>query len=202
MVLYLLTKFIIIRPWTNISWRRRFDLGFWQTSKQIYRKLQYRKKVFRKFQGLPRLSRKMFIYLLAKFGITKRRTNIRFRLLTDSQTNLKQNAIKGERFSELFRKVCLAYPRKWFCIRWPNLGYKALNQYSMTQKFDLGFWQTSKQIYWEPQYREKVFGEFQGFPRFLRKMVLYSSTKIGITKPWINIPWLIRFDLSFWQNSK
>ena len=128
MVLYLLTKFIIIRPWTNISWSRRFDLGFWQISKQIYRKVQYRKKVFRKFQGLPRLSRKIFIYLLAKCGITKPLTNIRFRLLTDSQTNLKQNdnvfrnffgrfalLIQGNGFA-FVDQICVIRP--WTNIPW------------------------------------------------------------------------------------
>ena len=43
--------------------------------------------------------------------------------------------------------------------------------------------QTSKQIYRKLKYSEKVFGEFQHLPRFLRKMVLYSSTKFGILEP-------------------
>ena len=31
--LYSLTKFGIKKPWANIPWLRRFDLGFWETSK-------------------------------------------------------------------------------------------------------------------------------------------------------------------------
>ena len=70
------------------------------------------------------------------------------------------------------------------------------------RRFDLGFWQTVKQIYWKLQYRDKVFGEFQGLPHFPKKMVLYSSTKFGVIKPWTNIPWLWRFDLGFSHTSK
>ena len=33
-------------------------------------------------------------------------------------------------------------------------------------------------------------------------MVLYSSTKFGIIKLWINIPFLRRLDSGFWQTSK
>ena len=149
MVLYSSTKFGIIKPWTNIPWLWRFDWSFQQTSKQLYRKLQYRENVFRKFQCLPRFFRKMFLYWLNKFGIKKPWTNI-----------------------------------PWLRI------------------FHLGFWQSSKEIYTQLQYRKKFFGEFQGLLHFPRKMVLYSSTKFGILKPWTNVPWIRRFDLGFWQNSK
>ena len=40
------------KTWTNTPWPRRFDLGFWQSWKQLYRKLQYREKAFEEFQGL------------------------------------------------------------------------------------------------------------------------------------------------------
>ena len=66
-VLYSLTKFGIIRPSTNIVWLRRFNLGFWQTSKQVYRNLRCRENVAWKFQGLPHLSRKMLLHSLTKF---------------------------------------------------------------------------------------------------------------------------------------
>ena len=46
MVLYPLTKFGIIKPWTNIPWLTRFDWGFWQSSKQFCRKFQYRENAF------------------------------------------------------------------------------------------------------------------------------------------------------------
>ena len=69
-------------------------------------------------------------------------------------------------------------------------------------RFDLGFWQASKPFYRKLKYREKVLEEFQRLPRFPRKMVLYSSTKFGILKPWTIISNLITFDLGFWQASK
>ena len=43
-VLYSLTKLGNFQRWTNIPWLRRFTIGFWETSKQIYRKLQYLEK--------------------------------------------------------------------------------------------------------------------------------------------------------------
>ena len=39
-VLYSLTKLGNFQRWTNIPWLRRFTIGFWETSKQIYRKLR------------------------------------------------------------------------------------------------------------------------------------------------------------------
>ena len=41
MVLHSSTKCGIFKPCTNVQSHRIFDLDFWQTSKQIYRKLQY-----------------------------------------------------------------------------------------------------------------------------------------------------------------
>ena len=75
-VLYSLTKFRILKPWTNIAWPKRFEFGFSQTSKQIYRKLQYKQKSFGEFQGLSRFPRKMVLYSSTKFGIPKFWTNI------------------------------------------------------------------------------------------------------------------------------
>ena len=107
---------------------------FSHTSKQIYKKLHCKEKVFEEFQGLPRFRGKMVLYSSTKFGILK----------------------------------------PWTNVLWPR-------------RLNLGFWQTSKQIYRKLQYSEKVFGEFQGLPRFSRKMVYYLSTKLGIIKPWTNI---------------
>ena len=42
-------KFGILKLWTNIPWLRRFDLGFWQTSNWIYRKLKDSEKTFGQF---------------------------------------------------------------------------------------------------------------------------------------------------------
>ena len=71
----------------------RFDLGFWQTPKQIYRKLKHKEKRLGEFQSLPRFLRKMILYSRSKFD-----SNI---------------------LTELFEsfKVCLAFPKYCFCIR-------------------------------------------------------------------------------------
>ena len=135
MALYSSTKFCILKPWTNFLQLKRFDLGYWQTSKQIYTKLKYREKSFGECQCLPHFTRRMVLYLSTKFGILKPWTNI-----------------------------------------------------LQLKRFDLVYWQTSKQIYTKVKYREKGFGECQYFPGFTRRMVLYLSTKFGILKPWTNIP--------------
>ena len=71
MVLYLSTKFGILKHWSSIQSLRTFDLGFLQASKQFYRKLQYREIAFEEFQGLSRFPRKMVLYSSTKFGILK-----------------------------------------------------------------------------------------------------------------------------------
>ena len=93
------------------------------------------------------------------------------------------------------RKIVL-YSSTKFCI------LKPWTIISNLIRFDLGFWQASKQIYRKLKYKENVLEEFQRLPRFPRKMVLYSSTKFGISKPWIIIPKLLRFDLGFCQTLK
>ena len=149
MFLYSSTKFGILKPWFIISKPIRFDLGFWQTSKQIYRKLKYWEKVFQKFQRLHHFLRKLVLYLSTKFSILRLSTII------------------------------------------PKL-----------KRFNICFWQTSKQIYRRFKYRERVLEEFQRLPRFLRKMVSCSLNKFWIVKPWATNSKLIRLDLGFWQTSK
>ena len=125
------TKFEILKPWTHILWPRRFDWRIWQSSKQIFRKLQYREKDFEEFQVFSRFPRKMVVYSSTKFGIRK---------------------------------------------PWKKLV--------SLRRLNLGFWQTSKQIYGELQFREKFFGEFEALPRFRTKIILNSSRKFGILKPY------------------
>ena len=71
MVLYSSTKFVILKPLTIVSNLIRFDLGFCQPSKQIYRKLKYREKVLEEFQRLLRFPRKMVLYSSTNFPILK-----------------------------------------------------------------------------------------------------------------------------------
>ena len=149
MFLYSLTKFGILKPRTNIQSLRRFDLGLWQTWKQIYITLLYREQFFGEFVALPCIPRKMVLYFSTKFGILKPWTN-----------------------------------------------------FQSLRRIHLGLRKTSKQIHRKLQYRLKAFGEFQTWPRFPKKMVLYGLTKSDIVKPWTNIPWPRRFNLDFWQTSK
>ena len=118
MVLHSPTNFGILKPWTIIPKLIRFDLGFWETSKQVYRKRKYKEKTSKEFQHLPCFPRKMILYSSTKFGILKLWTII-FKLI----------------------------------------------------RFNLGFWQTSKQIYRRLKYKERVLQEFQRLPLFPRKMV-------------------------------
>ena len=73
---------------------------------------------------------------------------------------------------------------------------------SNVTSLDLGFWKASKPSYRKLKYRENVLEEFQRLPRFPRKMHLYLSANLCISKPWAIISNLIRFYLRFWQASK
>ena len=70
-VLYLSTKFCILKPWAIISNFVRFDVGFWQTWKPFYRIFKYGEKVFEEFQPLPHFPRKMVLYSATYFRIFK-----------------------------------------------------------------------------------------------------------------------------------
>ena len=145
MSLHLKTKFCIAKPWSNIQSFRRFHFDLWQTSKQIYRKLQCSSK---DIQGLTRFPRKMVLYSSTTLGIIKPSTNI-----------------------------------PW--LRW----------------FDLGFSQTSKQIFRKLQLREEIFGELQGLLHFPRKTVLYFLTEFAIKNHRNTIQQHRRLNLRLGQSS-
>ena len=206
-VLYSSIKFGILKPWTIIFKFIRFDLGFWQTLKQVYRKIKCMKKVLEKLQRLPGFSRKIILCSSTKFGILKPWTSIskliRFNLgfwQTSKQIykKLKYREKVLEEFQRLphFPKKMVSGSSTKFWISKPSTITSKLI------KIDLDFWQTLKQIYRKLKYKETVLEEFHRLPQFTRKMVLYSSTKFGILKPWTIISKLIRFDLGFWQSSK
>ena len=131
LVLYSSTKFAIIKPWTNIPWPKRLDLGFWQTSKQIYRKLEYREKTFREFNGLRHFPIKMILYSSTKFGIIKPWEAI-FLGANDSIEAFDRLQNKSIGNSNIRRKllesltVCLTFPEKWISIPRPNLALQSL----------------------------------------------------------------------------
>ena len=185
----------------------RFDLGFWQASKPFYRKLKYREKVLEEFQRLPRFPRKMVLYSSTNFRILKPwaiiSNHIRFDLgFWQARKPFYRKLKYREKVLKEFQRLP-RFPTKM--VLYSSTNFRILKPWAIISnliRFDLGFWQASKPFYRKLKYREKVLEEFQRLPRFPRKMVLYSSTKFGILKPWTIISNLIRFDLGFWQASK
>ena len=70
-VLYSSTNICTLKPSAIILNLRRYDFGFWQTSKHFYRKLKYREKVLEEIQRLPRFARKIVLYSWSNFRILK-----------------------------------------------------------------------------------------------------------------------------------
>ena len=163
MVLYLWSKFGVCKPWANIPWPRRFQLGFWQISKQIYRKVQYRENVFREFQALPRFSRKMVLYLLTNFDIIRPWTSIQ----TPRRFNLgfwqtsKQIYIKLEYSEKILGRfnVSLTFPQNCISISQPNLVFESLEP----------IFHGTQQIERKLQHNGTAFGDFQSFSGFSQK---------------------------------
>ena len=110
-VLYLSTKLGVIKPWTNIHPRRRFDLAI------------ERLENLEDFQSWSCFPRKMVLYSSHKFGTLKTWTNIRWLIkfeLVRLQNKLIGNFNKGEMFLRNL-KVCINFPEKWLCLCRPNL---------------------------------------------------------------------------------
>ena len=203
MVLYSSTKFGILYPLTIISNHIRFDLGFFQASKQNYRKLKYRKNNLEEFQCLPRCPRKMALYSSTKFGILKRLTIISNHIRFDwgfwqASKQIYRKLEYRKKVLEEFQRLS-RFARKMVLYSSTKFGiFKPLTIISNHIRIDIGFFQASKQTYRKLKYRENNLEQFQCFPRCPRKMVLYSSTKFGILRPWTIISNLLRFDLGFW----
>ena len=120
-VLYSSTNFCILKPWAIISNLIRFDSGFWQASKPLFRKLIYRKKVLEEFQHLPRFPRKMVLYLSTNLRILKPwaiiSSLIRFDLGFSQAWKPFYRIIKSKQKVLKSFNVCLFFPEKRFCIR-------------------------------------------------------------------------------------
>ena len=159
------------------------------------------------FQCLPRFPRKMVLYSSTNFCILKPwaiiSNLIRFDLGFWQASKPFYRKLKyREKVLEEFQRLS-RFPRKMVLYSSTKFGIlKPWTIISNLIRFDLGFWQASKQFYRKLKYREKVLEEFQRLPRFPRKMVLYSSTNFRILKPWAFISNFIRFDIGFWQASK
>ena len=206
-VWYSSTNFCILKPWAIISNLIRFHWGFWQASKAIYRKLKYKEKVWEEFQPLPRFQRKIVLYLSTNFRILKPwaiiANFIRFDVAFWQSSKPFYRKLKCRvKVLEEFQRF-LPVPRKR--VLYSSANFHILKPWAIISnliRFHLGFWQASKPFYRKFNYREKVLKEFQRFPRFPRKIVLYSSTNFGIWKSWAIISNFVRLDLGFWQASK
>ena len=198
-VLYSSTIFRISKPSAIISNLIRLDLGFCQASKPFYKKLKYREKVLEKFQRLPRFPRKMVLYSSTNFHIWKPwaiiSSVIRFHLGFRQASKPFYRKLKyKEKVVEEFQRL-RRFPRKMVLYSSPN--FRILKPWAITSNllgFDLGYWEAWKPFYWKLKNTEKVLEQFQRFPRFRRKMFLYSSTNFRILKLWAIISNLIRFD--------
>ena len=202
MILYLSTNSRILKPWINIPNLIWFDLGFWQASKPFYRKPKYREKVLEEFQRLSRFPRKMVLYSSTNFRILKPSAIISNLIRFDlglwkaSKPLFRKLKYRGNVLEEFQRLP--PFPRKMFFYSWTN--FRILELWAIISnliRFDLGFWEASKAFYRRLKYSEKVLQEFQGLPRFPRKMVLYSSSNFRILKPRAITSNLLRFDLGF-----
>ena len=69
MVSYSSTNFPILKIWAIIFNLISFDLGYWEAWKPFYRKLEYRDKVLKEFQRLPRFPWKTVFYSSTNFRI-------------------------------------------------------------------------------------------------------------------------------------
>ena len=107
-----------------------------------------------------------------------------------------------EKFLEEFQRLP-RFPRKM--VLYLSTRFWLSNPWALISniiRFDLAFWQSSKDFYRKLKCREKVLEEFERLFRFSSKIVLYLSTNFCILNPWAIISNIIRFGLGFWQASK
>lgn len=94
-------------------------------------------------------------------------------------------------------KFCLLFPEKWFCLLPSKLIMWALQTYSIPQQTQFRFWQTSNQVIFNSNIKRNLFGKFKGLSHFLKKIILYSSTRFATLEPCGNIQAIRRFDKAF-----
>ena len=136
MFLYSLTKFGNFKRWTNIQWLRNFDLSFWETSKQIYRKLQYRKKVFESLKVCLAFPEIWFCICWPKFwafcqcSVSQK---IQLKFFTGFKIYLWETLTWGETIWKVSR-FGLLYQKNSFVFVDQIRQFPALIQYFMAQK--------------------------------------------------------------------
>ena len=126
-VSYSSTKFGILKPLTIISNLIILDLGFWQASKQIYRKLEYSEKILDEFQRLLGFPRKMVLYSSTNFCILKPWAIISH--LIRFNLGFSQPSIPFYRKLEYRQKVLEkfqrlpCFPKKWYFFLPPIFAF-------------------------------------------------------------------------------
>ena len=96
------------------------------------------------------------------------------------QNNFIGNSHIQRRFFESFNSW-LAFPKKWFCIRWLNLALKSIEPIFYGSEGSIGDFDSL------PNNKEKDFGKCRGLPCFARKVVLYLLNKFCIFERCKNI---------------
>ena len=148
MVLYSSTNFCILKPWVIISNLIRLDLGFWQTSNPFYRKLKYREKVLEDFQRLPRSPRKIVLYSSTNLHILKPLAIISNLIRLDlGPWQVSKPFYRKLKYREEFQPLA-PFPKKMVLYWWSK--FFILHRWAIISnliRFDLGFWQASKQFY-------------------------------------------------------
>ena len=159
------------------------------------------------FQRFPHVAREIFLYSWTNFRILKPSAFISNLLRLDlgfwwPSKQIYRKLKYRDKVLEDFQRLC-RFPRETVLYLSTKFGIlKPSTIISNLMRFDLGCSQASKPFSRKLNYRENVLEEFQRFPRFPRKMVLYSSTNFCILKPSAIISNLLRFDLGFWRASK
>ena len=144
----------------------------------------------------------MVLYSSTNFGVLKTgaflSNVVRFNLAFGQASNPFYRRLKyREKVLEQFQRLP-RFSRKM--VSYLSTNFPILKPWVIISnliRFELGFWEASKAFYRRLKYSEKVLQEFQGLPRFPRKMVLHSSSNFRILKPRAIISNLLRFDLGF-----
>ena len=131
-IYYLFTRLDLTKPWTNIIWLRRFDLFFWQTEKQIYRKFVEISIVMRillqSFNSCPSFPKNGLV-LVDKFWYCEALNQI-FHVPEDSIyafdrliNKFARNSIIRKKFVDCLEVCLVTLLGKWLCILGPNLPF-------------------------------------------------------------------------------
>ena len=130
-------------------------------------------------KGLPCFASEMVFYSLTKFCVFQPCRKTQSLRIFDLGILEALNRDYSQRIKFLVNITdSLAFPKNGVVFGEQIWHYKAFYKYSI--RLELGFCQTSKQLYRKLKYREKLLVKCQGLPHFSRKMVLHSLNKFCI----------------------